>query len=148
MQVLSGYRPRNLMTLAQAQRFEKMIAANGRFTDVQIRESGRTQSPERRWYVYYTPRSVERAKQLLADAQAQRDERAKQGEYEFQLSECGRFHHCHSLKSGKWYETTHAHCTCGDYQFRLRRTGLRCCHSAALELWLDQEATHGHLRPQ
>lgn len=141
MRTVSAYRTKCL-PLTRAEAFARCLAARGQATDVQVLESNRTPNPQVRWFVYWTPRNVERQKALLQQSQDERQQRAEEQRhgYEFILSDCGRFHYCLSLKSGEVYETTVYGCDCPDATYNLTRTGLRCKHSLMLEMSLTEEA--------
>lgn len=128
--------------MQQAERFARCLRANGRFTDVQVRESGQAKHPERRYYTYWTPRNVARAKELLQEAQSAREARSfsQAGRYEFHLSDCGRYHFTLNLLSGEVYQTTVYTCDCPDAECNLRFSGLLCKHSLMLERHLEAAA--------
>lgn len=141
MRTVSGHRTK-LLPQARAESFAKCLAARGQATDVQVLESNRTRSLDCRHFVYWTPKSVARQWALLDQSQNERAQRAVEqaGQYEFVLSDCGRYHYCLSLKTGEVYETTVHGCDCPDATYNLHRTGLRCKHALMLEAHLEREA--------
>jgi hypothetical protein len=128
------------MPLSRAESFARCLAANGAFRDVSVLESGRTKNQEVKWFVNYTPASVEKHRAILQASQDARAARAATERFEFHLSDCGRYHYCLTTQ-GEVYETTTAHCDCPDAHYRLRGTGLVCKHSLALEAHLSAEAS-------
>jgi hypothetical protein len=142
MQTTTGYRTKGLMSQSRAERFARCLAANGRFSDVQVVESGRAKCADCAHYVYYTPRNVTRHKQILQDAQNSREARAREQResYEFHLDESGLFYWCLNLRSLEVYETTVHGCDCPDATYNLSRTGIQCKHALMLQMQLQEEA--------
>ncbi len=149
MQCITGYRTK-LLPLARAERFARCLAANGRFTNVQVQESNRTKSADKRHFVYYTPRSVERGWALRDEAQDARQKRAEEQahRYQFVLSDSGRFYYTLNVETGEVYETTVHDCDCPDKAYNLRRTGLQCKHSLMLECRLAEAAREAEIERQ
>lgn len=137
MQVINNgqlYYRTQAMTLPQAERFARCIQGNPRFLDVAVCKSNYTPSEERCWYVRYLPTSPTRQAELVADHADARRERAQAqaARYEFVLDDTGRYFHCLNVESGEVHETTERCCSCADFHYRGRQTGVPCKHVVML----------------
>ena len=130
------YRTRCL-PLEAAGRFARCLAANAQYTGVEIAESKRAKG-EARWFVSYLPSRGERVEEMVAREQDKRELRALRQEFTF-VQDQG-FVWCHSHGSGECYEVTAHSCTCADFHYRLKGTGIACKHILALAEARRQDA--------
>lgn len=137
MQVINNgqlYHRTRVMLLGAAERFARCLAGNARFVDVEVCKSNYTPSEECCWYVRFLPASETRQAELMADHHEARVTRAREqaGRYEFVLDDTGRFFHCLNLETGECREVTERSCSCEDFHYRGRQTGVFCKHIQAL----------------
>lgn len=78
-----------------------------------------------------TMETREEREERLSTMQRERCEKALTDEFGFTKDSSGRFYHCFSSKSGKFYQVSERGCTCPDHQYRAAPAGLVCKHMAA-----------------
>jgi hypothetical protein len=111
----------------RADSFCRCLTANKRFRSVSVLRSTHGQG----FVVQFQPASPSRAADLYHSQYRQRELKgqAEQPGYAWSLQVNGRhaWYLCQSL-GGEVYEVTENTCTCPDWQFRGRRSGLPCKH--------------------
>lgn len=124
------YRTR-LLTLARAHSFCACLQANRRFKCVSVVESTHTAEM---YFVQYQPSNQSRYADLYFEQYRQRELKGQtEGRcYDFHLHEVGGnlFYLCAST-SGETYEVTPESCSCPDYQYRGKKSGIPCKHIQA-----------------
>ena len=126
------YRTKLLRSQRRAAAFCRMIAANPRrFQKADVVPSNQADG----WFVQYQPSSAARRADLYYQQYRQRELKAKtEGPcYTFDLCTthpANPFYRCLSV-SGEVYEVTEKTCTCRDWQFRGKKSGLPCKHIQA-----------------
>lgn len=129
------YRTR-LLTRIQADRFSRCLAANPRFTAVEVHESTRAKDPERSLYITFLPASQSRQAALLGHQHDARQARAQAEGVFYIWAGDPDFEYWHLLTlSGEVFEVDAEarECSCPDHQFRCKRAGLRCKHLLAYD---------------
>lgn len=125
------FRTKLFRSEARADAFCKMVSANSRFTNASVIQSNRTEDG---WFVQYQPANPARYADLYYSQYRQRELKGK-GEgrcYEWDLQQRdGRVWYLCLSTSGETYEVTECSCTCPDWQFRGRKSGLPCKHQHA-----------------
>jgi predicted nucleic acid-binding Zn finger protein len=125
-----------LLTEDRAKRFAACLRGNSRFTDVEVEESGRARNWYQRHFVSYSPVNEERQQEMLDRQRDARQARAgdEGRDYVFVLDQDSIQPFCwvFNPKSGETYEVTLFDCSCPDFRYRCRGTGVRCKHMLAL----------------
>ena len=107
------------MDLERAGRFARCLSANGRFADVEIRESKRAKGAER-WFVCFLPVNPARIEAMVERQQSARAERAVTESFTVVADPDHDFLHVYSHGSQETYEVCieAATCSCLDFRYR------------------------------
>jgi predicted nucleic acid-binding Zn finger protein len=115
----------------RAASFCKCLTANRRFARASVIQSNQT---ENGWFVQYQPSNPARYADLYYAQYRQRELKGK-GEgrcYEWDLQQRdGRVWYLCASTTGETYEVTECSCSCHDWLFRGRKSGLPCKHQHA-----------------
>jgi len=121
-----SYRSR-LMTARRAEAFARCLRANRRFRAVTVERSPLAAGPAA-WLVRWHPVSPARCRDLRRRAQEQRAARAPG----LQVSGGPEWFTVTNPETGAVYYVTAYSCTCPDFEYRCRESGLACKHIAAV----------------
>lgn len=130
-----------LLDIEQAGRWARCLAANARFTNVEIQISRRAKSADVRYFVTWQPASPARQAAMMDRQQNLRARRADEEQFTFCHDGDHDFYHCLSHGSGETYETTLHSCSCPDHSFRCAPNGLACKHQLSLADHIREERT-------
>lgn len=137
-----SYRTR-LTTLPAAARFARMLANNSRFTGVEIVRSRQARSEVACWFVAYQPASEARQAALI-EKQGERDQaKADEEGADYEITRDAQGYQVRNPRSGESYRCSESHCTCGQWEHRLRKMPAAACkHMRALRSRVAAERTH------
>lgn len=118
------------MDAGQAERFAKMLAANGNFEAVTLSDA----TAKGKQAVYFRPTGRKAQETLYAAEQDKRTIAAAEQEFIFWKDPDGPGHWCYSVGSGETYRVEAFSCTCPDWVYRCDKAGICCKHQQALDM--------------